>query len=64
MKMELGLILKLLLLSGAISIGIKYAVPLLSIPATATNALIGVFLPPAVMLAVLLWRNSRRANCT
>jgi uncharacterized MnhB-related membrane protein len=64
MKMELGLILKLLLLSGAISIGIKYAVPLLSIPATATNALIGVCLPPAVMLAVLLWRSSRQTHDT
>ncbi|WP_442994293.1 hypothetical protein [Scytonema sp. PRP1] len=35
---------------------IKYVMPNLSIPATATNAVIIVFLPTLIMASVLLWR--------
>ncbi|MBN3877141.1 MULTISPECIES: hypothetical protein [unclassified Nostoc] len=56
MENQLGLILKLLLLSALLSVLIKYAGPSLSIPATATNALIIVFLPIAIVAIALLWR--------
>ncbi|MBN3925173.1 hypothetical protein [Nostoc sp. NMS4] len=56
MENQLGLILKLLLLSALLSALIKYAGPSLSIPATATNALIIVLLPVAILAIALLWR--------
>ncbi|WP_445632134.1 hypothetical protein [Nostoc sp. DSM 114167] len=56
MENQLGLILKLLLLSALLSVSIKYAGPSLPIPATATNALIIVFLPTAIVAIALLWR--------
>ncbi|PHM09536.1 hypothetical protein [Nostoc sp. 'Peltigera malacea cyanobiont' DB3992] len=56
MENQLGLILKLLLLSALLSVLIKYAGPSLPIPATATNALIIVFLPIAIIAIALLWR--------
>ncbi|WP_448270164.1 hypothetical protein [Nostoc sp. DSM 114159] len=56
MENQLGLILKLLLLSALLSVLIKYAGPSLAIPATATNALIIVFLPVAIVAIALLWR--------
>ncbi|MDZ7951430.1 MAG: hypothetical protein RMY16_13540 [Nostoc sp. DedQUE12b] len=56
MKNQLGLILKLLLLSAFLSVLIKYAGPSLPIPATATNALIIVLLPIAMVAIALLWR--------
>ncbi|WP_373528626.1 hypothetical protein [Nostoc sp.] len=56
MENQLGFILKLLLLSALVSVLIKYAAPSLSISATATNALIIVFLPIAIIAVALLWR--------
>lgn len=56
MENQLGLILKLLLLSALLSVLIKYAGSSLSISATATNALIIVFLPIAIVAIALLWR--------
>ncbi|MCC5603871.1 hypothetical protein [Nostoc favosum] len=56
MQNQLGLVLKLLLLSALLSVLIKYAGPSLSIPATATNALIIVLLPIVIMAIALLWR--------
>ncbi|MEH1941804.1 MAG: hypothetical protein V7L01_16515 [Nostoc sp.] len=56
MENQLGLVLKLLLLSAFLSVLIKYAAPSLLIPATATNALIIIFLPIAIMAIALLWR--------
>jgi hypothetical protein len=54
------LILKLLLLSAALSIAIKYLAPSLNIPATSTNALIAIALPSIVMAILLLWRGQQR----
>ncbi|MEH2289656.1 hypothetical protein [Nostoc sp.] len=56
MENQLGLILKLLLLSALLSVLIKYAGPSLLIPATASNALIIVLLPIALVAIALLWR--------
>lgn len=56
MENQLGFVLKLLLLSALLSVLIKYAGPSLSIPATATNALIIVLLPIVIIAIALLWR--------
>jgi hypothetical protein len=56
MENQLGLVLKLLLLSALLSLLIKYAAPSLSIAATATNALIIVLLPIVIIAIALLWR--------
>ncbi|MGF1675207.1 MAG: hypothetical protein ACFCUV_16200 [Rivularia sp. (in: cyanobacteria)] len=64
MKNQLIFILKVLLLSWAISVFIKYIAPNLSIPETATNALIIVLLPNLIVAAVLLWQLFRKPNIT
>ncbi|MFS0517058.1 hypothetical protein ACEYW6_20395 [Nostoc sp. UIC 10607] len=56
MENQLGLVLKLLLLSALLSVLIKYVAPSLLIPATATNALIIIFLPIVIIAIALLWR--------
>lgn len=56
MENQLGLVLKLLLLSALLSVLIKYVAPSLSISATATNALIIVLLPIVIIAIALLWR--------
>lgn len=56
MENQMGFILKLLLLSALLSLLIKYAAPSLTIPATASNALIIVLLPPVILAIALLWR--------
>ncbi|MHC5937856.1 hypothetical protein [Nostoc sp.] len=56
MENQLGLVLKLLLLSALLSLLIKYAAPSLSIPATASNALIIILLPIVIIAIALLWR--------
>lgn len=53
---KMDFILKLLLLSALLSLLIKYAAPSLAIPATASNALIIVLLPPVIIAIALLWR--------
>ncbi|WP_341525770.1 hypothetical protein WKK05_24780 [Nostoc sp. UHCC 0302] len=60
MENQLGFVFKLLLLSALLSLLIKYAAPSLAIAATATNALIIVLLPPAIMAIALLWRFQRQ----
>ncbi|MBW4631591.1 MAG: hypothetical protein KME30_06735 [Iphinoe sp. HA4291-MV1] len=62
MQNQLGFVLKVFLLSAGLSVLIKYILPNLSIPATATNALIIVFLPIVIMTSVLLWRFQRQQN--
>ncbi|WP_026082722.1 hypothetical protein [Mastigocladopsis repens] len=62
MQNQFGFILKVFFLSAGISVLIKYVLPSLSIPATATNALIIVFLPTIIMTSVLLWRFQRQQN--
>ncbi|HEY9876746.1 MAG TPA: hypothetical protein V6D12_25200 [Candidatus Obscuribacterales bacterium] len=49
-------ILKVLLISGGLSVLIKYAGPILYIPATSINALIAVFVPTLILAIALLWR--------
>jgi membrane protein YdbS with pleckstrin-like domain len=56
MENQLGLVLKLLLLSALLSLLIKYVGPSLSIPATSTNALIIILLPIVIIAIALLWR--------
>ncbi|WP_013321198.1 hypothetical protein [Gloeothece verrucosa] len=54
---QIGFILKVLLLSTGLSILIKYGGPLVQIPATPINALIGISLLPLIMLIALWWRS-------
>ncbi|NJO40314.1 MAG: hypothetical protein HC769_01880 [Cyanobacteria bacterium CRU_2_1] len=53
---KLNFILKVLLLSAAIAVVIRYVAPSLAIPATLTNTLIAVFLPTVIMAIALGWR--------
>jgi membrane protein implicated in regulation of membrane protease activity len=62
MENQLGFVLKVFLLSAGISVLIKYALPYLTIPATATNALIIVLLPTVIMAILLLWRWQQQQN--
>ncbi|MCW6037780.1 hypothetical protein K4A83_16095 [Spirulina subsalsa FACHB-351] len=55
MNSPLIFILKVLALSGAISLFIKYLAPLWSIPANTLDALIAIAFPP-LLLALLLWK--------
>jgi len=57
---KIWLILKLFLISAAISAAIKYLAPSLNIPVTSTNALIAISLPSIVMAILLLWRGRPR----
>ncbi|MBD2452113.1 hypothetical protein H6G76_34405 [Nostoc sp. FACHB-152] len=56
MQNQLIFIVKLLVLSALFSVLIKYVLPSVPLPATATNALILVLLPSVVMAIALLWR--------
>ncbi|NJN29105.1 MAG: hypothetical protein HC824_00485 [Synechococcales cyanobacterium RM1_1_8] len=55
-RTTLSFLAKLLVISGAISYGLKFGGPLLSIPATTGVALGIVLLPPLGMALVLLRR--------
>ncbi len=61
MSDQLGFVAKVVLLSGAIALVIKFAAPQLSIPATATSALLAITLPPLALALALVWQ-SRRAG--
>ena len=60
MKNQFIFVLKVLLLSAAISLFIKYVAPNLSIPETATTALIIVLLPNVIMATILGWQLSKK----
>ncbi|MEM6399994.1 MAG: hypothetical protein AAF757_07120 [Cyanobacteria bacterium P01_D01_bin.116] len=60
MKNQFIFVLKVLLLSAVISVFIKYVAPSLSIPETATNALIIILLPNVIMATLLIWQISGR----
>jgi hypothetical protein len=51
-----GFILKLLIISAAISVAIKYGAPWLNIPATSTVALVFVLTPSFMLGGLLIWR--------
>ena len=55
-EINLGLVLKIMLISGLISVGIKFLGPQLAIPATSAIALAMVLLPSLVLGIALLWR--------
>lgn len=59
MKNQFTFILKVLLLSVAISFFIKYLAPSFSIPETSVNALTIVLLPNLIMAIILLWQLSK-----
>jgi hypothetical protein len=56
MPPQTQLLLKLLLLSTALSFAIKYLAPHLHIAMNATNVLIAITLPSLVLALLLLWR--------
>lgn len=62
MQNQVGFVVKVFLFSAGLSVLIKYAFPILSIPATPRNALIIVLLPTVVMASALLWRFQRSAK--
>ncbi|MEA5518146.1 hypothetical protein [Limnoraphis robusta] len=59
MDNKVGFLLKVLLLSAAISVFIKYVGPYLSIPLSVTNTLIAVFFPSIAIALIFLWRGTR-----
>ncbi|WP_225938169.1 hypothetical protein [Leptothermofonsia sichuanensis] len=52
----IGFVLKVIVLSAGLAIAIKYGGPLLQIPTSTTTALVGVWFPVLLMLAILGWR--------
>ncbi len=60
MKNQFIFVLKVLLLSWLISVFIKYLAPSLSIPETATSALVIVLLPNVIVAASLGWQLSKK----
>ncbi|MFH7024528.1 MAG: hypothetical protein ACHBN1_03795 [Heteroscytonema crispum UTEX LB 1556] len=56
MENQFGFVLKVFLLSVGISLLIRYVLPSVPIAATATNALIIVLSPIAIIAIALLWR--------
>ena len=62
MKSLAGFILKVVLASAGLSLLLKYIGPLLSIPATASNALIAVFAPPLLVAIALGWQAWARSK--
>jgi len=56
MKSQALFIVKLLIVSAALSVAIKEIAPRLAIPATTTNVLIAVLLPTIVMAVTFLVR--------
>ncbi len=61
MTSQLGFVAKVVLLSVAIAALIKYAAPVLAIPATSVNAFIGVITPLLLLAAALAWQSRRAA---
>ncbi|ACK73557.1 conserved hypothetical protein [Gloeothece citriformis PCC 7424] len=62
MNNQIGFILKVLLLSAALSILIKYGGTKIAIAPTPLNALIGISLVPIIMLIALWWRSVQQQN--
>ena len=62
MNLSLTFLLKIFVISTAISFAINYGGPFLNIPATSVNASIFVFLPTLVMAIILGWRAWRQKS--
>jgi len=56
MKNQVGFVLKVLLLSALVSVGVKYGGRFLPLSATSMNALIIVLLPLPIVSLILGWR--------
>ena len=56
MDNKLNFLLKVFILSTALSLFIKYSGVFVTIPATAAIALIAVFLPPVFLTILLSWK--------
>jgi hypothetical protein len=56
MNSQIGFIVKVFILSIALSVAIKYGGRALAIAPTQTNVLLGILLPPALVAVVLGWR--------
>jgi|JI91814BRNA_FD_contig_101_660094_length_3904_multi_7_in_0_out_0_3 hypothetical protein len=61
MNAQIGFILKVLILSIGLSLGIKYGGPFLFIPSTNLSAVIGVFTLPLIVTSLLFWRATRNS---
>ena len=53
---------KVFAIALAIALLIKYICVDLPIPPSSTNALIGVFIPPGVMILLLFWRSKQNLS--
>jgi hypothetical protein len=62
MNGQIGLIVKVFILSVSLSILIKYGGGFLPIEPNLTNAIIGITVPPFLMFLALLWRNQHPSN--
>ncbi len=62
MKNNTSFIVKILLLSGGLSIAIKYGGPYLAIPATTGVVLSLIFLPSLLLALLLGWRAWRSTS--
>ncbi|NJL67044.1 MAG: hypothetical protein HC894_10165 [Microcoleus sp. SM1_3_4] len=60
MNSPTGFILKVFLMSIALSFAIKYGGPILSIPSTNLNASIAVLTPSIILAALLGWRSRQQ----
>lgn len=59
MNSKAGVLIKVLLLSIAISLAIKYLGPMLELPTSSAIALAMVLIPPLMMGGLLLWRSQQ-----
>ncbi|MFB2980389.1 hypothetical protein [Microseira sp. BLCC-F43] len=60
MDNQTGFILKVLVISAALSVLIKYGGPNLAVGATPINALMLVFLPTLILALALWWRSQKQ----
>ncbi|HLO51058.1 MAG TPA: hypothetical protein VK211_21775 [Kamptonema sp.] len=56
MNSNTGFILKVVLISAALSLAIKYGGPILSIPSSNAIALIAVLTPSIILATLLSWK--------
>jgi hypothetical protein len=64
MNSQIGFIVKVLILSTALSVLIKYGGQMLAIAPSQTNALLGIFVPTLLMAIALGWRVKKQAQLT
>lgn len=62
MNSEIIFIIKVLILSTALSVLIKYGGQMIAIAPTQIDVLLGVFLPTVIMAILLGWRTRNKAE--